>query len=354
MKLVKILEQVLNEKLGVPDGILEAAENLCKDIIRGLVNYESDENKIEGGFNMSFEADPHYKIGDLTIVRVGVSFEIYIGRRFYIEGMSVPNRNIAHNELYLTINLTIPPNWDYSDIADVIIEEERTKFISSLSHELMHWFDHEKRKNITNKSTLAKYDYRNISKDLRDIHPINNFIYLLYFTHYIENSVRSTEFASKLKSEKVTRKNFLEFLKNDDTYFALNQAKNFSYEKLKDDLKNYIPEIDKFFKEVGMDKDFKKYNIVLQTDKEKIDEFLKNIKMVIEVYAVSYFNELKKFDMLKDFGIKKETSDNVFLKSVGKFNSVDAFYKHGEKMLNSFGDKMIRKISKLYDMVDDK
>jgi len=155
MKLVKILEQVLNEKLGVPDGILEAAENLCKDIIRGLVNYESDENKIEGGFNMSFEADPHYKIGDLTIVRVGVSFEIYIGRRFYIEGMSVPNRNIAHNELYLTINLTIPPNWDYSDIADVIIEEERTKFISSLSHELMHWFDHEKRKNITTNITIC-------------------------------------------------------------------------------------------------------------------------------------------------------------------------------------------------------
>ena len=43
-----------------------------------------------------------------------------------------------------------------------------------------------------------------------------------------------------------------------------------------------------------------------------------------------------------------------FLKSVGKFSSNDDFYKNEEKLINNIGDKMIRKISKLYDVVDDK
>jgi len=343
MKLIKILEQVLNEKLGVPDGILEAAEDIFNKWISILEKRKGKKNKV-----FDFRIIP-LEIGDLEVKNIKIELKTikYNNYKFY----SMHVLPIKGGDFYFNVNIKTPSDWDIDGLISHL-RKESSNYISFISHELKHWYDFNKQKYFR-KSDILRFTNLSII-DVEDIKPIDDFLFSMYYISNVENVVRSTEFASRLKSEKVTRKNFLEFLKNDDTYFALNQAKNFSYEKLKDDLKNYIPEIDKFFKEVGMDKDFKKYNIVLQTDKEKIDEFLKNIKMVIEVYAVSYFNELKKFDMLKDFGIKKETSDNVFLKSVGKFNSVDAFYKHGEKMLNSFGDKMIRKISKLYDMVDDK
>jgi hypothetical protein len=263
------------------------------------------------------------------------------------------------NRFDINIKLNTPPyNWDYRDVAN-FIEREKPEFISSFSHELMHWFDNEKRKNLS-KSRLGKYNAKDI-KLFKNIYPINNFLFLLYFTHSVENVVRSTEFASRLKSQKVTRKNFLEFLRSDVTYQTLNRAKDFSYESLKNNLKAYVVEIEEVLRKLNIATPVVGLNInnipkttsdFAKIYEEEIDQILNSVRLFIaDGVLTNYYNALV-LNMLADFNIKEYLPDK-FLKSVGKFNSNDAFYKHEEKILNNIGDKMIRKLSKLYDTVDN-
>jgi hypothetical protein len=178
-----------------------------------------------------------------------------------------------------------------------------------------------------------------------DIKPIDNFLHLLYFTHAIENTVRSSELAAAVKINKVTRDNFLDFLKKDTTYKNLNDAKNFSYEKLKSELKNYIPEIDELGNHIN------KY--MGDTDEEKIDEVLRLVRVnLINNTGDSYMDlmTLNHIEQMFGFHGKKNEVVKKFLKKLVKFDNNEDFFKNEEKLFNFIGDKMIRKISKLYDM----
>jgi hypothetical protein len=348
------IRQVLLERLGVPEGILETAENLYEDIIRELDQNTFNENEKEYEFNFN----ANYKISDLEIDSVKVYFEINkwndISKKDYvILGYATPFESTSYNdsekltivtsfdEFIVKFKFLVPQDWQFEELVN-LIKKNKSDILNSLSHELMHAYDSHK-SGYDDASERANYQAaQSVSFG---IDPIDTFLHLLYFTHAAENVVRPTEIAMAIKSGKVSQKNFLNFLKDNETYKMLDKARNFSYEKLKNELKDFIPDIDRIGQKMN-------HNMG-SNDEEKIDEILRIVYVnLINNKAQSYVNLMTSNIIEKMLGLqgKKGEQFQKFLRKIQKFNNTKDFFVNEEKLFKFVANNMIKKISKLYDM----
>lgn len=347
------IKKILIESIGVPEGIVETSEKLYEDLMRYLHNTSVDENDDE--FEFEFD-NVNYKVGDLDIDSVKVIFYIdkmdindYVITSYATPfKSSVPNKGSEKlkvltnfNKFIIKIFFAVPKDWSFDELID-LLKKEKSEIIPTFSHELMHAYDFHKRKYDT---ASGRSKYMAVQNIYFNIKPIDRFLHLVYFTHAFENVVRSSEIAVAVKIQQVTRQNFLNFLKKETTYKNLNDAKNFSYEKLKSELKNYIPEIDDLGNDINKD--------MGDTDEEKIDNVLSLVRInLINNAGNSYIDLMTVNQMEQMFGFtgKKNELFKKFLKKLTKFDNNEDFFKNEEKLFNFIGDKMIRKISKIYDM----
>jgi len=348
------IRKVLLERLGVPEGILETAENLYEDIIRNLDQNTFDESENEYEFNFT----TNYKISDLDIDYVKVFFEINkwndpSKKDYVIMGFSTPFQSVSRNdsekltivssfdEFIIKFKFLVPQDWKFEELVN-LIKKDKSDIINSLSHELMHAYDSYK-SGYDDAPERAHYE---ASQSVSfGIEPIDKFLHLLYFTHAVENVVRPTEIAMAIKSGKVSQKNFLNFLKDNATYKMLYEARNFSYEKLRNELKNFIPKIDKIGEKLN--------HTMGSNDEEKIDEILRIVYVnLINNKAQSYVNLMTSDIIEKMLGLKGKKEENFkkFLRKIQKFNNPKDFFKNEEKLFKFVATNMIKKISKLYDM----
>jgi len=348
------IRQVLLERLGVPEGILETAENLYEDIIRELDQNTFNENEKEYEFNFN----ANYKISDLEIDSVKVYFEINkwndISKKDYvILGYATPFESTSYNdsekltivtsfdEFIVKFKFLVPQDWQFEELVN-LIKKNKSDILNSLSHELMHAYDSHK-SGYDDASERANYQAaQSVSFG---IDPIDTFLHLLYFTHAAENVVRPTEIAMAIKSGKVSQKNFLNFLKDNETYKMLDKARNFSYEKLKNELKDFIPDIDRIGQKMN-------HNMG-SNDEEKIDEILRIVYVnLINNKAQSYVNLMTSNIIEKMLGLQGKKGEHFqkFLRKIQKFNNTKDFFKNEEKLFKFVANNMIKKISKLYDM----
>ena len=348
------IRKVLLERLGVPEGILETAEKLYDDIIRELDRNTFDENEVKYEFNFT----ANYKISDLDIDFVKVYFEINkwndsSKKDYVILGFATPFESTSYNdsekltivssfdEFIIKFKFLVPQDWKFEELVN-LIKKDKSDILNSLSHELMHAYDSHK-SGYDDASERATYQAaQSISFG---IEPIDKFLHLLYFTHAAENVVRPTEIAMAIKSGKVSQKNFLNFLKDNTTYKMLDEARNFSYEKLRKELKDFIPNIDKIGKKMN-------HNMG-SNDEEKIDEILRIVYVnLINNKAQSYVDLMTSNIIEKMLGLqgKKGEYFQKFLKKIQKFNNTKDFFVNEEKLFKFVANNMIKKISKLYDM----
>ena len=348
------IRQVLLERLGVPEGILETAEKLYDDIIRELDQNTFDENEKE----YEFDFNVNYKISDLDIDSVKVYFEINkwnntSKKDYVILGFATPFESVADSdneklkiistfdEFIIKFKFLVPQDWQFEELVN-LIKKDKLDILNSLSHELMHAYDSHK-SGYDDASERANYQAaQSVSFG---IEPIDKFLHLLYFTHAAENVVRPTEIAMAIKSGKVSQKNFLNFLKDNTTYKMLDEARNFSYEKLRKELKDFIPNIDKIGKKMN-------HNMG-SNDEEKIDEILRIVYVnLINNKAQSYVDLMTSNIIEKMLGLqgKKGEYFQKFLKKIQKFNNTKDFFVNEEKLFKFVANNMIKKISKLYDM----
>jgi hypothetical protein len=165
----------------------------------------------------------------------------------------------------------------------------------------------------------------------------------------VENLVRPTEFASLMKTHDIDKKTFYDFLTNSKMYTMMKDINNFTYEGLRSDLKNYIPEIDRVLNNVT-DKTF-------NSDEEKIDEILRlvyinlvnnTLDMTKSLMTNNFFEDMMGFRGEKDVLFKK------IVKSVIKFESnIKNFYLYEEQKFKYISGIMMKKLSKLYSMAKD-
>ena len=355
-----IIKNTLNEALGVPEGILESAERLylmCFNRIVKITDPILNGSKKE---EYNFTIKSNFKISDYTFTEISLSIDfVEVDQVDLVELYSMAfGHQSKFNDRSLKLVTIVSPNevkisikfalTETAKISDVIELCKRSKDImtASLAHELKHAYDHYKK---PTESIPKMSRYHGVQQTGVPIKPISVFLHYLYFVHGIENLVRPTEFSSLMKSSKISKKDFYNFLTNSEMYTMMRDINNFTYEKLKSELKNYIPQID------GVLNRFT--NETFDTDEEKIDEILRIVYVNLVNNTLNTTKSIMSnnfFEGLMGFQGKKNEVFRKIVNYVMRFeNNEKKFYLYEEKKFKHISGIMMKKLSKLYSMAKD-
>lgn len=366
----------INEALGVPDSILDGAEELYNIILNELksINKKSNNYEIDGDINITLGSKKKINI-DSYVIKINVNeIDGYDGDVIIlsmgIEQVFNFDRDISFkrvqesSEVYITIDFAVPVNWEVTELYEEF-KKNNVKYVSSLAHELKHKYD----KQVKTIDLIGKdVDYSSTSRMEKFGIPVIDYVFMryLYFISETENLVRATEIASKIKNQHITKSEFLGFLKNDDTYKELVAIKNFTFEKFIDLLYEQMDYVDALLTFLGV-------SIEDMSEDEKIKNALEAIYIYITNKKIDIFNEyvrLKVDDSIEHFinlfGIEHltpnirvgfENVENVrrnYIKYISKYEKNPLqFFKDEIKRFNNSSEKVIRKLVKLYDLAKD-
>lgn len=365
-ELNSIIHNILTERLGVPDNILESSEVIYDELVSLISNHHSI---IEGDDIVSTTIHPRISIGDLTIhtIELSAKFKEYDGLEEDIvyyqaqvgSASKARNFNILQandgGKIHINFYFAIKNDMSPSDVTQFIVNKKAT-IVPVLSHELHHSYFNKKTPSIKGRRK-TEYDATQ-EMDVRGVTPINMFFYLLYYTHFFENAVRPSEMLSSIKQNNITKTQFKKFLLDSNMFKTLKSSRDYSYDGLKKLLSNYIKQIDTFFLDEINDE-----SLLQLSDADKIEHFLNFIYIGFLNQRIGNYKEflIKATDnpliiLSDDWDELSERLNDEFKsykKELSQHKDYNEFYQEAIKNLNYTGDKMIRRIAKLYDMVDD-
>lgn len=371
----------INEKLGVPEGLNQEAENLYKKLIKSLSRFILSSREIptlddENSSSSIILARYDIKIGELHLKRV--PFKLYfnykkdIDKPYYLSAGFIPNYSYRYKnpKIYnefdieksgLSITIVINNKQNKLDIFN-IIKNELGK--DTIAHELMHLFDYYKN---NKRGILKDSEYISYTSNYKEDFPvlIKQFIYLLYYTTSFENTVRPTQLYHQLLINKVKKSEFINFMKDNEIDKTIKKAEHFSISQFKEDLNN--------------DKEVKEYvDRITKDGYVRIGDYAEDMLNLLMMSLIE--RNLKNIDSSLDSYIKQESwldfltsqidgkpNDKIIELNKRKsyfFNKMENNYKkyegnhrkyfnYLEKSLNLAGNKMKRKLYKLYDMIDE-
>ena len=365
--MIKKYIDFVNEKLGVPEGNIEGAENIYDDILYYLkrkgndIIDKSDTYEIEKvGGNFIKISSTSVKIGDIEFKDIKLLIEpLFNDDQFELAGMAVA---IDHSDVKLThftyekdniSNLyfilryaVIEGKTTYEDIINHF-NQNKTKVIGSLAHELKHIYD----KFMIGKKMFGEVSsYTTFSTKRFGIDAIDRFIYLLYLTTKTESLVRSSEIAAQIKDLDVSKDEFNEFLKGTTLYDNIKMARDFSFEEMKKELYNDIDTI-KFRLEQN--------NLDYPDNNDELVDFMLELtwRNIVGGTAETLVGLMNLDNPIRKLlGLIKKEEEDYFNKYFNKphFKNKEKYFEYCEKMINFEANKVLKKISKLYDMCKDK
>lgn len=347
----EIIKNVLSEAMGVPNNIVNVAHEIYKKAIDSI----DDDMTFEDLDSYDINLSGNFNIADLTLKEIEINLDMREGDTLAIAGMATPNdfkvtkkyniKSIEPKEkCKVQFVIVAPENVTGSDIKKLMVDEI-VEFISSISHELKHKYDSFKKpkRTIKQRSEYLTYTKNNFAI----ITPLNKFLHYLYYTHMIENLVRPSEFAGAIDAAGITKKEFYNFLMDNRTYKMLDEIRSFTYDKLREDLKNDMSNIIEVFKENNI-------NYLGLSEDQIIDETLRLFFLNIKNWKAEMFHRLLSTNFIESllgFSNEKEKFFRKYLKNLDRFGeNYKKYFEYEEKMFNFVATKMIKKISKLYDM----
>jgi hypothetical protein len=356
--MVKFTKEVLLEALGVPEGILDSAESMYNQLLKyvsdeGDIDVEDEKYyfKLEGPFKINEYNIKSIKlrltfittdnVDTITIASLGFS-----ARARLDSNLTLTNVNDKNN-LEMSINIAIPDTITFSELYQFIKVKDKD-IISSFAHELKHSYDSVKKPSESIRDRSKYVAYTSVGFGLK---PIDKFIFNLYYTTVIESLVRPTEVMSLLKQNKVNRKNFIDFLLNNETYNTLKKIHNFSLDGLIMELSQEMTTINSILDHLN---ELERYN----TDEEKIDRilYLTYINLTNDM-GKTFFSTLIDNPFEARFGFldeRKPVMLNNFINEITKFNdNPKDFFEYEEKKFKFVSSKMMKKLSKLYAMLPE-
>lgn len=350
MKLLDTVKNIISEKLGVPDNIAEAGELLYNKIMALIPNSIHIDDLVDEKFKIPV----NIKIADMPIkeFNIGFQFEEYSENTLaavqhhsdseYTDDFKIETN--ASDEIKIVFILLGDKDMLGKDVKD-ILSNDKNKMMGILTHEIKHHYDSFKNK-YENLKTRVDYSAKSNVK-VGNILPINQFIIDTYYVHNIENLVRPSELYSNIKSGEVTKSGFYKFFTEHKIFETLKRIKELTFNKFITILKNDINEI-----KDALDKNYIDYRGL--SDDEIINKLL-------EITVVNLFNFkgeamqgiLTTGFMESIFGLKgkKKKFFEDYLKTIQlDMDNPENFFKSEIKKMNYLADKMIKKLSKLYDM----
>lgn len=349
----QLIRKVLNEALGVPEGLLEVGEELYNIIENKLKRLPSElpEEK-------NFHINQNFKILDFFIKKVILTIEYTETDQveevdFY--SMAFKNASRFNNEKFhlinvidndtieVIINFAGPEGSTKKDLLNYYTKDRR-RLISSISHELGHAFNFYKKKISPIKSTAT---YAGLSRLSFPIKAIQKFLHYLYYIHSIENIVRPIEVASMMKTGEIDREGFYDFITNDRVYKMMKEINSYSYQQLRNELEEDVSRIAHFLKQIGVKRTFK-------TSDEVIDELLRIVYINLMNHTIGTAKEMMFQNPLEEilgFIGDKEKFFNRLVNSFTKYEEYpEKFFQKEEKNMKMVSEKMMKKLIKLYDM----
>lgn len=355
LSLINIIENEaeLGEAVGVPDNILETSRRLFD--LTSEIFLENDLKSIGG--SRGFISKERFNIADLEFntTLLHFVFKVEQDADLIFDGMSVSFEGkfddkkmewIRYKDLnlHITTMFTISDDTTEEELEEFIMLNQK-KITTSFAHELKHYYDQFK----TNKLKLSDIaNYRGDEKFQFGLLPIDRFIFMLYYTNALENLVRPTEIYADLKQDHIMQKDFYNFLLNTTTYKTLNKIRSFSYAELKQELRDdYMERVDELLVKIG--------RTDITDPDEKVNELC---KLIYSTISDEKINVYKEHTVLSSIFSKFSPNLNQQLKAFEKFKkkvtfkSHDEYFMYYEKKFKFVADRMIKKISKLYSLLD--
>jgi hypothetical protein len=366
--------RLITEALGVPDSILDAAEKIYDLIGQDLKSITTKDEKYEFSNEVDIELGDKKKINieDFELV---VNIEEYpkqikgkpviismgMGQSFHFDRKVMMKRIQKSETAEIEITYGVGENWEPSDLYDVYVED-RSEHLGSIAHELKHKYDKQSKElDLIGRDAeyRATHNYGSFGIPIID----GTFMRYLYYTTIAENLVRTTEVASQLKSDNITKSQFKDFLSNNRVYRELLEIKNFTFEKLIEGLRNDMDKVDKVL--IHIDEDPSEL-----TEEQKIRRILEivyinlvNTKMSTFIDMTSnsrdelrsLFRGLMGSSLVDDEEEKKmDKLKNKFANHISKYKgNTTQFFKDEIENFNYIATKMLKKIGKLYAMAKD-
>jgi hypothetical protein len=347
-------ENEIKEKLGVPSGILESGEDLYNDIIDKIKSYHSIE-ELENGFDIESE----YKVGDHIFKKIKVKFDFNVDPEEEPDLYGIATHklsklsqkfNLYHvnekEEIELIFNFSIKPETTVEDIVNILVSNPE-KTISTFTHELGHgYYDVKKR----GEKSTSRAEYQAVSSNrFSNINLLNDFIFYSYYIHGIENVVRPSEMAQLLKLHGVSQKEFLKFFQKTEMYETLKKIQNFSYEYLREELKDEVDNIKDLFNTNNLDYEG-------MNDEQIIDRILELLYINMVNWKQDVMMKILTSNALESiFGFSgdKERFYEKYMNNAIRFqNNPLNFFKSETRKFNLVATKMIKKLAKLYDYIN--
>lgn len=373
MNLINSLKFILNEAVGVPDGLYSASEDVYKlmmDFLNGNINPNDTVGEVG---TLNWEIYGEWKIADLDIEIINLVLQIEDYNKILFQGMILHQENVhaklpnvitpINKEIKITIRLGGPIDAKFSEIID-FLRKEKNEFVSSIAHELKHAYDFYKK----GEHRVEKYiEYGATQQHIVGLRGIVDFIYASYYLHEFENLVRPSELYSYLMSAGVTKESFLDGLKNNRMIQHLKDAKSLNYEELFDELKGQISNVYTVIKKIDTDFDKKSAThetlvdfLLFLVRKTMINNRLDKMEMATQPSpAEELFSALtgqktqgeilfyKFMNKLTSGG--KYITDDFDIQKTPKLN--EEFFTKKIKQINFEADRMYKKIAKIYDLL---
>jgi hypothetical protein len=350
------MKKNLKEAVGVPANIHETSEKIYKKVFNWVKNLKEEDllpgvgaqKDFRGQFQIAdypfstvrikLGVEPHKKITEPELMSMSVQTQSKKTEEFKLQTVKSKTINIL-------ILILVPKGWDFNELPS-FFEKIKNEIIENFSHELKHAYDHEKKEFD---SMEKRAIYQGVVGGGIGIDAIDRFIHDIYFTSANENLVRPSEVLSALKANKISQKDFLKFLTSHSTYQNLKRIQNFSFEQFTKDILSKPKQVDKLLKKIGFDP-------TTMRDKTKVRRVLEaTYNYIVNTTITNYKDMLKQsmWDELMGFQGEQQVMFTNFIKKVTRFKKPEDFYKYYEKEFKIVADEMIRKISKVYSLIEN-
>jgi hypothetical protein len=339
----------IKEAHGVPSGILEGARKIYNYILEELEKVYDATKRSD-----SFEFKPkiHFEdIGGKPVLENLIIFFYYqtntditkdqarlrlaggMDRKKKI-GKDMKLRIDQNKEPILTLSLVLTES---NDLINEMVDQKDV-LISLIGHEIKHSYD----EFMTADSLESSAKYSAIKQTMAfSGGELKNFLFLVYYSCAVENSVRAVEFAAKLSD--VSKKDFYEFLQSDNTYEMVKKLRNWSFDGMVEKMQKsnsefttkekVIKVLKKFlqsYREISLDK---AGSILGDLSREQID-IIRQIPDSMERQS-KWEENINQFDSYM-YALKKKLKSET--------QNPEIFFRRMDKWFKQTAEKLLRKI----------
>ena len=378
MKNILITEnqlRLITEVLGVPDAVLDAAEQVFDSVARNIksIRTKKDEYVFRGNVGAQLGDKKKIDIDDYELTVNVVHPDDYdeepqimsmgMVQQFNFDRNIMMKRIQKSSTAEIEIDYAVSDNWKPSDLYNTLMKS-KTKHLASIAHELKHKYDKQSKEiDLMGREAL----YHSTMKMGRSGIPAIDSVFMraLYFVSMTENLVRPVEIASIMKSKNITKSQFKDFLMKTDVYRELQNIKNYTFDDFINDMKEQMDRVDALLEHVNVD------GLEDMSEDDKIKKVLQVIYGTLTNTRLDIFQDMTSIrqddflSMFKDlFGqdLKKNDPQQKGLEQVrNKFYNYAAKYKDNPvkffedefENFNYTANKVLKRLSKIYALAQD-